>query len=209
MNFMLQAGTVELEANLRETKGPPRGAAIVCHPHPVYGGTMDNRIVYRSAKAAAAAGFAALRFNFRGAGRSTGRFDQGIGEREDAAAAIRYMENRFPGLDIALVGYSFGAWVGLETAHAIPSVKFLVGLGLPLDLYNFDFLLSSQKPALYIIGTADEFCSADNLRRFAEKLPAASSLHRIEGSDHFFNGHVEVVENLVGRFFQDLKTGSE
>ena len=94
--FLIPAGSVQLEAQLREPKGELRGAVVVCHPHPVYGGTMDNHIVYRSAKAAAEAGFAALRFNFRGVGRSTGQFDQGIGEREDAAAAIRWLENRYP-----------------------------------------------------------------------------------------------------------------
>ena len=114
--------SVHLEANLREPDPPPRGAVVVCHPHPVYGGTMDNRIVYRAAKAAAAAGFAALRFNFRGTGQSTGLFDQGIGEKEDAAAAIRWLEGRYPGLPMALIGYSFGAWVGLQVAHSDPGV---------------------------------------------------------------------------------------
>ena len=209
MNFMIPAGTVELEAQLREPKGNPRGAVVVCHPHPVYGGTMDNRIVYRSAKAAAEAGFAALRFNFRGAGGSTGQFDQGIGEKEDAVSAIQWLENKYPGLDLAMMGYSFGAWVGLEAGYSAAGIRALVGLGLPLDLYDFGFLFSYSKPALYIIGTRDEFCSGENLDRFAGRLPATSSLHRIDGSDHFFSGHVDVVESLVARFFSDLRTGQE
>ena len=201
---MMPAGAVQLEAQLREPKEELRGAVVVCHPHPVYGGTMDNRVVYRAAKAAAEAGFAALRFNFRGAGRSTGQFDQGVGEKEDAKAAIRWLGDRYPALDLAMMGYSFGAWVGLEAAHAVPRIKALVGLGLPLNMYSFDFLFSNPKPAMYIVGTRDEFCSKENLDRFAGRIPATASLHRIEGSDHFFTGHVQVVQGLVNEFFKKL-----
>ncbi len=202
--FMIPAGSVELEAQLREPKNGLRGAAVICHPHPVYGGTMDNRVVYHAAKAVVQAGMAALRFNFRGAGQSTGQFDHGIGEKEDAAAAIRWLDARYPGLDLAVVGYSFGAWVGLETAYAMPRVKTLVGLGIPLDLYDFRYLLTSTKPALYVVGTRDEFCSPESLDRFAGKLPETSSVHRIGGSDHFFTGYIEVVEKLVADFMAKL-----
>ncbi len=201
---MIEAGALQLEAQLREPKGELRGAVVVCHPHPVYGGTMDNRVVYRAAKSAAEAGFAALRFNFRGAGRSTGQFDQGLGEKEDVSAAIRWLAARYPALDLAIMGYSFGAWVGLEAGHSIQRIKALVGLGLPLNLYSFDFLLSNPKPALYIVGTMDEFCSKENLDRFGARLPATASLHRIEGSNHFFEGYLEVVQGLVNGFFKKL-----
>jgi uncharacterized protein len=204
MSFMIPAGEVELEAQLREPKGNLRGAAVVCHPHPVYGGTMDSRVVYHAAKAAALTGFAALRFNFRSVGRSTGKFDQGIGEREDAIAAIAWLANRYPTLDLAMIGYSFGAWVGLEVGYSVPRVKALVGLGLPLNMYDFEYLISWSRPALYIVGTMDEFCSGENLDRFAERLPETSTLHRIDGSDHFFTGHIEVVERLISDFFENL-----
>jgi alpha/beta superfamily hydrolase len=202
--FMIPAGSLELEAQLREPKAGLRGAAVFCHPHPLYGGTMNNRIVYRAAKAAAEAGFAALRFNFRGVGRSTGQFDHGIGEKEDATAAIRWLGMRYPTAALALVGYSFGAGVGLEAAYLEPRIRALVGLGLPLDLYDFGYLLSTSKPALYIVGTQDEFCSEESLDSFADRLPSTSSLHRIEGSDHFFTGYMEVVESLIADFFRNL-----
>src|SRR5512139_3138057 len=140
MSFMIPAGDVELEAQLREPAGEIRGAAVVCHPHPVYGGTMDNRVVYRAAKSAAAAGFAALRFNFRGAGSSTGSFDQGIGEKDDVAAALDWLEGRYPGRFMALGGYSFGAWVGFQIGCEDRRIRALLGLGLPLNLYPMDFL---------------------------------------------------------------------
>jgi uncharacterized protein len=204
MSFLITGESVQLEAMLRQPKEAPRGAVVVCHPHPVYGGTMDNRIVYRAAKAAAEAGFAALRFNFRGVGQSAGQFDQGIGEMEDAATAIRWIENKYPALPLALIGYSFGAWVGLQVGHQTPGVKALVGLAPPLDLYNFEFLSGNPKPSLYIIGTRDEFCSKENIDRLERRLPAASTLHRIEDADHFFADHLEKMEGLITDFFRTL-----
>jgi hypothetical protein len=205
MSFMIPAGSVQLEANFREPDGPLQGAVVVCHPHPVYGGTMDNRIVYRAAKAAAAAGFAALRFNFRGAGQSTGLFDQGIGEKDDVVAAIRWLEERFAGLPLALIGYSFGAWVGLQVAYSNPRVVAMVGLGIPLDLYDMEFLIENAKPALYIVGTRDEFCSQENLGRFARRLHASSFVHQIDDADHFFSNHADIVQDLIYDFFLQLQ----
>jgi hypothetical protein len=204
-SIMIPAGQVQLEAQLRRPKSLPRGGVVICHPHPVYGGTMDSRIVYRAAKAAAQAGFAALRFNFRGVGQSTGSFDQGLGEKDDVTAAIDWLESRYRGLPLALVGYSFGAWVGLQVGCADPRIRALVGLGLPLDLYDFDFLARILKPALYIIGTRDEYCSQENLHRLEPRLPGSSMVCRVEGSGHFFDGYVEAAENLIGDFFMQLK----
>lgn len=200
MSFMLPAGPIHLEANLREPKKKLRGAVVVCHPHPVYGGTMDNRVVYRAAKAAAQAGFVALRFNFRGVGRSTGQFDHGIGEKEDVRSAIDWLGATYPALDLGVVGYSFGAWVGLQVGAADGRIRVMAGLGLPLDLYDFEFLVRSRKPAVYIVGTRDEFCSPESLNRFAGRIPGTASLRRIQGSDHFFSAHIETMETLVEEF---------
>ena len=207
MTFFIAGEEVQLEANLREPKETPRGAVVVCHPHPVYGGTMDNRIVYRAAKAAAAAGFAALRFNFRGVGQSTGQFDQGLGEKDDVAAAVRWIRHRYPALPLALIGYSFGAWVGLQIGCADPAVTAMVGIAPPLDLYAMDFLVENPKPSLYIVGTSDEFCSRESILRLKPRLPAASSLHLLEGADHFFSEHLEMVEGLISGFFHKLPLG--
>lgn len=177
---------------------------MVCHPHPVYGGTMDNRVVYRAAKAAAAAGFAALRFNFRGVGQSTGSFDHGLGEKEDVIAAIRWMGIKYPDLPLALIGYSFGAWVGLQVGCGEPRVMALVGLGLPLDLYSMDFLAENSKPSLYIVGTRDEFCSRESLMQLGSRLPATSYLQIIEGADHFFSEQTDAIERSIFDFFDTL-----
>jgi uncharacterized protein len=200
MYLTIPSGSLELESHLREPEAEPQGAVILCHPHPVYGGTMDNRVVYRVGKAAARSGFAALRFNFRGVGKSTGQYDQGLGEKEDAVAAINWVEERYPGKPLAVVGYSFGAWVGLQAGCPDPRIRAIVGLGLPLDMYNFDFLLDYPNPSLYIVGTQDEFCSPINLENLIRRLPFTSKVHRIQGADHFFSESVEDVERLVEQF---------
>ena len=178
MTFMIAADGNQLEANLREPKTSPRGAAIICHPHPLYGGTMDNRIVYRAAKAAAAAGFAALRFNFRGVGRSTGSYDQGLGEKEDVVGAIAWMQGRYPGLPLALIGYSFGAWVTLQVGNSDARIMAMIGIAPPLDLYAMEFLAQNVKPSLFLVGTQDEFCSMESIQQLQPRLPAASSMRR-------------------------------
>jgi alpha/beta superfamily hydrolase len=202
---MIPAEAVQLEANLREPENPPRGAVVVCHPHPVYGGTMDNRVVYRAAKAAVAAGFAALRFNFRSVGQSTGQFDQGIGEKEDVVAAIRWMEKKYPVLPLALIGYSFGAWVGLQVGCLDPRIKAMTGIGIPLDSYDFDFLYANRKPALLIVGSQDQFCSQGSYSALAHRLPETSQVYTINGADHFFSDDVDEVQHLIADFFSDLE----
>ena len=140
-----------LEAALREPRRRPvPAAAVFCHPHPLHGGDMNNRVVYRAAKAAAHAGVAALRFNFRGVGASSGTHDDGRGEGEDVRAAIRWLGSRYPGKALALVGFSFGAWVGLRIGCEDPGIEALIGLGLPLSHYDFAFMSRSRKPALVV-----------------------------------------------------------
>jgi len=207
MLLMISAGSVELESNLREPDGELQGAVILCHPHPVYGGTMDNRIVYRAAKAAARAGFAALRFNFRGVGKSTGLYDNGLGEKEDVAAAIDWVEKKYPGKPLAIIGYSFGSWVGLQVGCPDPRIRAIIGIGLPLDLYSFEFLVDYSNPSLYIIGAQDEYCSLMNQQDLIRRLPSASKFNRIQGADHFFTDHVDDVEKLIEQFFSELQSG--
>ena len=205
MSLMIPAGDLQLEALFREPQDAVKGGVVICHPHPLYGGTMDSRVVYRAAKAGVEAGFAALRFNFRGVGLSGGQYDQGIGEKEDAAAAISWLEEKYPELPLALMGYSFGAWVGLRVGYSDSRVKAMVALAPPLDLYDFEFLYDNNKPALYIAGTSDEFCSEKNLNQLARRLPVSSSVHRIEGADHFFDSYIEILQGLIIDFFRTLK----
>ena len=201
--MIIAAGEVELEAMLWEPKREsPRAAALMCHPHPLYGGTMNNRVIYRAAKGAAEAGLAALRFNFRGVGASSGAYDKGIGERKDTAALVDWLEQRYPSLPLALVGFSFGAWVGLQVSCQDPRIQALVGLGLPLKTYDFDFLIGNTKPTLFITGTRDEFCPRDQMELLARRLPRTSDARWVEGADHFFTRQADQVQSLVKEFLR-------
>lgn len=194
-----------MEAVLRQPERKSlRGAAVICHPHPVYGGTMNNRVVFRTGKAAIDAGLAAFRFNFRGVGASTGEFENGLGEQQDVAAAIDWLQAKFSGLPLVLIGFSFGAWVGLQVADRDPRVMAMVGLGLPVNHYDFDFLTENVKPALYIIGTADEFCPRDKMEQLARRLPPYSDVRWIEGADHFFGNDIDHVQTLISEFLREL-----
>ena len=196
---------MQRNALLREPQGPLQGGVVICHPHPVYGGTMDNKVVYRSAKAAAESGLAALRFNFRGVGQSTGQFDQGLGEKEDAVAAIDWLEQKYPDLPLALMGYSFGSWVGLQVGCLDRRITAMVALAPPLNLYDFEFLTHNQKPTRFIVGTRDEFCSKEKIDELEPKLPSSSSLHRIDGAEHFFTDHIETIQSLIRGFFKPIQ----
>jgi uncharacterized protein len=206
MKLVIPAGSVQLEATLREPKhGVLRGAAVLCHPHPLHGGAMTNPVIYHAGEAATSAGFAALRFNFRGVGASTGSFDEGIGEQEDVTSTINWLEHKFPDLPLVLIGYSFGAWVGMQIACVDPRIKAMAGIGIPLDSYDFDFLYANRKPTLLIVGSQDQFCSQGSYGLLAHRLPDTAHVYTINEADHFFVDHVDEVQHLIADFFQNLE----
>jgi len=183
-----------LESDPREK---PRLAALVCHPHPLYGGTMHNKVVFRVAKAATQAGLPALRFNFRGVGKSTGSFGEGIGEREDVKAALDYLATRFPAVPVCLMGFSFGAGVGLRVGVNDPRVVALVGLGVPVAHTNLDFLRGVPKPKLIVQGTLDQFAPRAEVESFYDMLAEPKQIHWVENADHFFTGKLEEVQRAI------------
>ncbi|HET7099737.1 MAG TPA: alpha/beta fold hydrolase, partial [Terriglobia bacterium] len=143
----------------------PRQLAVVCHPHPLYGGSMHNKVVFRASKAATHLGIPTLRFNFRGVGHSAGEYADGIGERDDARAALDYLTERFPQLPVSMMGFSFGSVVALAVGSADPRVNSLVGIGLPADSADFSFLENDRKPKLVVQGTEDRFGSRENVEK--------------------------------------------
>lgn len=186
-----------LEALLRPASGGGRPArvALLCHPHPLFGGTMMNKTLYRLAKRLPAElGVPTLRFNFRGAGASEGAHDGGDGERGDVRAALDWLQERFGAAPVLLVGYSFGAVVGLRVGLADDRVDQLVGLGLPLQRdWDLSWLDEGvAKPLLLVHGEKDEFGPAPRMRPFADGLaalgPATVRLHVVPGADHLFHG---------------------
>lgn len=188
----------DLEALLElEPEVLPRAVALVCHPHPLFGGTMHNKVVFRAAKAAVSTGIPALRFNFRGTGESQGTHADGIGEQDDVRAALQYLESRFPLTPVCLMGFSFGSYVGLPIGAADPHVVVLVALGVPLDSSGVDFLRGVDKPKLIVQGTLDQFSSPKEVETFFASLSEPKQLHFVEGADHFFTNKLDEFQSII------------
>jgi len=195
-----------LEALLEwDPRGKPSRAALLCHPHPLYGGTMHNKVVFRAAKGAVQAGLPALRFNFRGVGKSAGSYDHGRGEGDDVTAALDYLGTRFPALPICLIGFSFGAIVGLRVGATDPRVAALIGLGIPVATANFDFLTGVTKPKLIIQGTRDQFGPREEVEPFYASLSEPKRIRWIEDADHFFTGKLETLQRSVREFLETAR----
>jgi uncharacterized protein len=178
-------------------------AAVVCHPHPLYQGTMHNKVVYQAAKALDSLGIPVVRFNFRGVGASEGNYDHGRGEEDDVRSALDYVEAQFPGVPLVAVGFSFGAWVGLRVGCADARVVDLIGLGLPIDdrKLRFDYLRTCAKPKLLVQGESDQYAAKPHFERFVNAFnPEATKTTRmvfIPAADHFFHGHLDKVAEAV------------
>jgi hypothetical protein len=191
--------------------GPePRAAAIVCHPHPLFGGTMHNKVVHAAAEALVEAGIPALRFNFRGAGRSAGRHDAGRGERDDLRRLLDHLRNRFPGRPLVLAGYSFGAWVALGVGCDDPRAAALIGIGVPLTMADFRFLAGCRKPLTLVQGGADPFAPPDLLLAFAASLPGGARVTIVKDAGHDFAGHLDdLARRVADGIPEDLRAAPE
>lgn len=169
-------------------------AAVVTHPHPLFGGTMHNKVVFHAMKALNGFGFPVLRFNFRGTGASEGEHDNGRGEVDDVRAALQYMKDEFR-RPLIFAGFSFGAAVGLQAACPDPDVKFLISIGTPVQaenrVYQYNFLRQCDKPKLFISGDHDQFARAEELTELVDAVAEPKKLVLIRGGDHFFAGHLE------------------
>lgn len=179
--------------------GPARGVALVLHPHPLGGGTMHNKVVFRAASALNEAGLVTLRFNFRGVGKSSGTHDEGRGEREDVRVALDYLSGKYPDHPITLCGFSFGARVGMEVGIADERVGHLISIGTPVAKYDFSFLRSCRKPILFVHGERDEFGSPEELRRVIAQMPADLDIQLvfIPDADHFFADHLDELKQAI------------
>jgi alpha/beta superfamily hydrolase len=193
-----------LESLLDGPDGAPRAAAVFGHPHPLHGGTMHTKAVYQASKALARIGVAVLRFNFRGVGRSAGTHDGGPGEMDDYRAALDVMAGRYPGVPLWAAGFSFGSWIAWNVGLDDPRVTALIGIGLPVDRFDFGPVRSSPKAKFVIHGELDELISVRDIRRFYAELGEPKELVVIDGADHLFNGKTgevgEAVEDLLGDF---------
>jgi alpha/beta superfamily hydrolase len=198
----------KLEALLNEGSAHASHAALVCHPHPVYGGTLHNKVVFHTMKALNSFGFPVLRFNFRGAGLSQGEHDHGRGELEDVRTGLDWLDSEFH-LPMIFAGFSFGAAVGLRVACPDPRVSVLIGLGLPVvpiddRHYDFDFLQHCAKPRLFVSGSRDQFASREQIVRLIEPLPKPKQLKIIEDADHFFEGRLRELRDTIEKWIKEV-----
>jgi alpha/beta superfamily hydrolase len=176
----------------------PPLVAVVCHPHPLFGGTMHNKVVFQVAKALHQFGIPVLRFNFRGVGLSEGVHDKGRGEQDDVRAALDYLAAEFPRRPILAAGFSFGSLVGLRVGCEDARVAELIGLGLPANNSNFGFLRACPKLKLIVQGGNDKFGSRENLESVFATFSEPKRLVIVEGADHFFTGQLEKVGAAIG-----------
>jgi alpha/beta superfamily hydrolase len=175
----------------------------MCHPHPIHGGTMHTKAVYRAAQGFNDAGLVALRFNFRGVGTSTGSHDEGHGEQDDVRAALTWLEEAYPHLPLVVGGFSFGSMVGLSVGVYDDRVVGLLGLGLPVEMgeYDFSYLSETDKPTLVVQGENDEFGSGVVVAELVLPLGPHVTLVRIPDTDHFFDDRLDDLRRAIGGYY--------
>jgi uncharacterized protein len=201
-----------LEALLNAGTDNATHAALVCHPHPLFGGTLHNKVVFHTMKALNSFGFPVLRFNFRGAGLSHGEHDQGSGEVDDVSTALDWLEGNYH-LPLLFAGFSFGAAVGLRAACPDARVRAVIGVGTPVGpvaegsevprTYTFEFLQLCGKPKLFISGARDQFGPRAKLEALVAAMPEPKKLVVIEGADHFFEGRLRELREAIESWIRE------
>ena len=198
-NLFIPASVGQLEAILKEPAGAAKGVALVCHPHPMGGGTMHNKVVFRAAAGLVDAGLITLRFNFRGVGASDGTHD-GAAEKQDVRDCLDYLAGNYPNMPVTLAGFSFGTRMGSEVGMSDERVVRLISIGTPVDKYkDFDYLENLRKPILFIHGDADEFGSVESLQKLVDKVSknTATEVVVFENCGHFFDEHLSELRDTV------------
>ena len=210
-SFFIQGPAGRLEALLNEGASDATHAAVICHPHPLYGGAMHNRVVFHAAKALGGLGLPVLRFNFRGVGLSAGEHDSGRGEVEDVRAALEWLYGEFR-LPIVFAGFSFGAAIGLKAVSPDPRVQALIAIGAPVSAegreYQYDFLQYCRKPKLFLSGGCDEFGPRARLEQLVLLLPEPKQLLFLDEADHFLTGHEEELRHKIEEWTRAFLAGN-
>jgi alpha/beta superfamily hydrolase len=205
-SLFLDGPAGRLEALLNAGADHATHAALVCHPHPLFGGTLHNKVVFHTMKALNIFGFPVLRFNFRGAGLSQGEHDQGNGEVDDVRTALDWLDAEYH-LPLLFAGFSFGAAVGLRAACSDARVRAVIGVGTPVvpvaeateepRVYALDFLQQCVKPKLFVSGARDQFGPRAKLEALVASVPEPKKLVLIEGADHFFEGRLRELRDAI------------
>jgi hypothetical protein len=189
-----------LEALIEEPESEaPLLAALVCHPHPLFGGTMRNKVVHRMARGLRRAGAVVLRFNFRGVSRSQGEYGQLEGGTEDARAALAWLRERYPDLPFALAGFSFGARVVTRLGCGAEGARFLLAVGFPTRMSGAEYMESCPPPKIFVASAHDEFAPRPEVEALLARMAEPKRLIWVDGADHFFAGALDALEETVWR----------
>ncbi len=182
---------------------PSSPGVVICHPHPAYGGDMNNNVVLGIKEALVFKGFAVLRFNFRGVSSSEGNHDQGRGEVEDVLSALSFLKGQsmVDGNRLFMADYSFGAWVGLRAASKVENLQSAAGIAPPFGMLDFDFLKNGSFPILLVSGDRDDFCNMKELESNFSEVSSRKKKVIIPGADHFYWGREQEVGKAVSEFF--------
>ena len=185
-----------LEGRYHHSETPRAPIAVILHPHPQHGGTMNNKVVYNLYYVFVNKGFSVLRFNFRGVGRSQGEFDNGQGELSDAAAALDWLQSVNPNAASCWVaGFSFGAWIGMQLLMRRPEIEGFISVAPPANMYDFSFLAPCPSSGLIVQGTEDDVVPEPSVEKLANKLKMQKNIvidyHLVKGANHFFKDHMD------------------
>jgi alpha/beta superfamily hydrolase len=196
-----------LEGRYHHSKIPNAPIALLLHPHPQHGGTMNNKVVYTLYHAFVRRGFSTLRFNFRGVGRSQGRFDNGQGELSDAASALDWVQSFNPNAGSCWVGgFSFGAWIGMQLLMRRPEIDGFVSVSPPANVYDFSFLAPCPSSGLIVHGNEDEVVPEPSVAKLAQKLGSQRNIkvkyHVVEGANHFFSTKLETLNGHLDSYLE-------
>ncbi|MCH7864468.1 MAG: alpha/beta hydrolase [Proteobacteria bacterium] len=198
-----------LEGRYHHSKHPNAPVALLLHPHPQYGGTMNNKVVYSLYKNFVRRGFSSLRFNFRGVGRSQGRFDNGQGELSDAASALDWMQTQNPNTTSCwIAGFSFGAWVAMQLMMRRPEIYGFISIAPPASQHDFSFLAPCPASGMILHGDKDEVIPQSSVDKLAQKLQKQKNIkidyRTVEGSDHFFLNHIDALNAHVDDYLDKM-----
>jgi len=196
-HVVFRSAELQLEGLIALPESRAAGAAVVCHPHPMYGGSMHNNVVEAVLDALWRRGFATLRFNFRGVGGSEGEYDGGEGEAEDALAAARFLATKAEVQTVTVAGYSFGAAMSLRAGLSDPAVNRVIAIALPVAMMNAGVREGASKPVLLVSGDRDSYSPVEPLRELTQKLGGGARLEIVPGADHFFGGYEPQLSSVI------------
>ncbi len=202
---MFNGPTGRIEGRYTHSKAPNAPIALLMHPHPQHGGTMNNKVLYAMHKTFSNLGFSTLRFNFRGVGRSQGEFDKGIGELSDAAAALDWLQTYNPNPSACWVGgFSFGAWITMQLLMRRPEINTFISIAPPANMYDFSFLAPCPSSGLILQGTKDTVVPYEACKKLSDRLSNQRGIQmnfrEIEGANHFFDEHQDEMKKIMNDY---------